>query len=154
MAPCDARTHGAAVRPQAMIQHLYLPLYQPDTMLATGSTRGGMQTDSELSPQVCEQASDSSSGGTPCLPPTAPELLESSSEPPRRPRSSWRAGSKPAPQMPPELLESWLRAPQTPPELLESRSESGFHAATRCLPQHTAQVALSSLPHSKKTVQK
>ncbi|KAG5199329.1 hypothetical protein JEQ12_007029 [Ovis aries] len=143
-----------------------------------------MQTDSELSPQVCEQASDSSSGGTPCLPPTAPELLESSSEPPRRPRSSWRAGSKPAPrrprsswragskpaprrprsswragskpapQMPPELLESWLRAPQTPPELLESRSESGFHAATRCLPQHTAQVALSSLPHSKKTVQK
>lgn len=59
-----------------------------------------------------------------------------------------------APQTPPELLESWLRAPQTPPELLESRSESGFHAATRCLPQHTAQVALSSLPHSKKTVQK
>ena len=123
-----------------MIQHLYLPLYQPDTMLATGSTQGGMQTDSELSPQVCEQASDSSSGGTPCLPPTAPELLESRLQ---------------APQMPSKLLESRLQAsPQTPPELLESSSESGFHAATRCLPQHTAQVALSSLPHSKETVQK
>lgn len=70
-----------------------------------------MQTDNELSPQVCEQASDSSSSGTPCL-------------------------------------------PQTPLELLESSSEPGFHAAAHCLPQHTDQATLSSLPHSKKTVQK
>ena len=83
-----------------------------------------------------------------------PELLESWLRAPQMPPELLESRLQ-APQMPSKLLESRLQAsPQTPLELLESSSESGFHAATRCLPQHTAQVALSSLPHSKETVQK